>query len=72
MYLMLAIVTTSVGIYEGIPLVKKKLWKEFITLIFLTLIIIILLIIKILNLPTPLEIIENLLYPLGKTIYRNK
>lgn len=70
MFLLLILVSTTIGFVEGIPLVQKKSWKELTTLISLLVIALFLVIIKILNIPTPLQIVENLLYPFGRAIFR--
>lgn len=66
------IFAVTIAILEGIPLIKKKSWKELTTLVILLLIAIILVIEKLLEIPTPINIINNLLYPFGKAIFRSR
>lgn len=55
---------------EGIPLYRKKMWKEFATLISLLIIALSLEIAKVLNLPAPIKLLEDLLSPIGRSILR--
>lgn len=66
------IFAVTIALLEGIPLIKKKSWKELTTLVILLLIAIILVIEKLLEIPTPISIINNLLYPFGKAIFRSR
>lgn len=66
------IVTSAIIIFEGLPLIKQKMKKEFITLITLLIIAILLVILNMLGIPTPLNILYKLLSPIGRTIYRTK
>ena len=70
MLLILMLVSATIILIEGIPLVRKKQWKEFYTLISLLSIALALGIAKTIGMPTPIEILENLLYPLGKTVFK--
>lgn len=65
------LISTAIVFIEGVPLIKKRMWKELSTLIILLLISILLVITKLLNLPTPLKIMNNLIYPFGKTVFRS-
>lgn len=67
------IVTSAIIIFfEGLPLIKQKMKKEFITLITLLIIAILLVVLNMLGIPTPLNILYKLLSPIGRTIYRTK
>ncbi len=70
MLLSITLISTAIAFAEGIPLIKKKMWKELITLISLIAIAILLVIENLLDIPTPINFINNLLYPFGKTIFR--
>lgn len=65
------LISTAIAFIEGIPLIKKRMWKELTALIILLLIAILLVITKLLNLPTPLKIMNNLICPFGKKIFRS-
>lgn len=65
------LISIAIAFIEGIPLIKKRLWKELATLIILLLIAMLLVIGELLNLPTPLKIINKLIYPFGKTFFRS-
>lgn len=65
------LISTAIAFIEGIPLIKKKMWKELTVLIILLLIAILLVIIKLLKLPTPLKILNNLISPFGKSVFRS-
>ena len=68
---LLILVSTVIGTIEGIPLIKKKMWKELITTLFLIVTAIFLGIIKNLDMSTPLEILREILYPFGIKIFRH-
>jgi hypothetical protein len=70
MLLAITLISTTIAVAEGIPLIKKKMWKELVTLISLIVIAILLVIEKLLDIPTPMNVINNLLYPFGRTIFR--
>lgn len=70
MFLILMIVSAAIILVEGIPLVRKKQRKEFYTLISLLSIALALWIVKAIGMPTPIQILENLLYPIGKAIFK--
>lgn len=71
MLISITLISTIIAFVEGLPLFKKKMWKELITVIILLLITISLVAVKKLSLPTPLNILNDLLYPLGKMIFRS-
>lgn len=58
-------------IIDGLKLIKKRQWKEFIAFGILLAIALILQIAKDLGLPAPLNVIDKLFRPLGKAILRN-
>jgi len=65
------LISIAIAFIEGIPLIKKRLWKELATLIILLLIAMLLVIGELLSLPTPLKIINNLIHPFGKTFFKS-
>jgi hypothetical protein len=71
MLLSITIVSAVIAFIEGIPLVKKKMWKEFVTLMFILLIAILLVVEKLFDIPTPVNILNNLLSPFGKIIFKS-
>lgn len=71
MLISVTLISTAIAFIEGVPLIKKRMWKELNTLIILLLIAIFLVITKLLNLPTPLKIMDNLIYPFGKKVFRS-
>lgn len=67
---MTAIVIISsflIGILEGIPLVKKKMWKELLCVGFLLIMALFFQIGNNLGMATPIDLIEKLFEPIGKT-----
>lgn len=57
-------------IIEGVPLKKKRQWKELITVILLIFIAIFLVGLKKLDMPNPINILENIIGPVGKKVFR--
>lgn len=72
MILLVILVSIIIGIIEGIPLIKKKTWKEFKAVLILLVIAVFFVILKILYIPTPIHILHELLYPFGKEILRHE
>ena len=69
--ILILILTISVIIFtEGIPLVRKKHWKEFYIMILLLVISLTLWSIKEIFMISPIHILKNLLYPVGKSIFK--
>lgn len=56
-------------ILEGIPLMKKKMWKELLSVGSILLICLSLQIGKNLGIMTPINLIEKLFEPLGRTFF---
>lgn len=69
MFYLLAIAIVIILIADGIPLVKKRQWAEFLTLIVLVSVSVTLLILKYINIPTPLKILNNMLKGLGIKLF---
>lgn len=70
MFRVLIVLSSIICIIEGIPLVKKKLWKELTTVMLLIFIAIFIGIIDALNMPNPIHILHDLIYPFGRKIFR--
>lgn len=70
MFRVLIVVSSIISIIEGIPLVKKKLWKEFTTVMILIFIAIFLGILDLLNMPNPIHILDDLIYLFGRKVFR--
>lgn len=68
----LILIIIAICLAEGIPLVKKRLWKELITFGLLIFISIILITGKMLDIQTPLGMLGNLFSPIGKVIFMHK
>lgn len=69
---MTAIVIISVfliGIFEGIPLAKKKMWKELLCIVTLLIMALLFQTSKNLGMATPIDLIEKLFEPIGKTFF---
>lgn len=60
-----------IGFIEGSSLIKKKMWKEFITVSFILSIAVLLQVCKELGIITPINLLERLLGPIGK-MFLNK
>lgn len=60
----------AIGIAEGIPLVKQSQWKELAVMSSLLGLTILLAVGYCLGLPSPLVLLELLLEPLGKAIFK--
>ncbi|WPC41679.1 hypothetical protein [Clostridium sp. JS66] len=70
MLLTVTLISAVIIFIEGVPLFKKKMWKEFITVLTLLIIAIFLVVEHGLGIPTPIDIANKLLYPLGRTVFR--
>lgn len=69
MFLSLILISIVIGIIEGVPLARKKSWREFITMLSLIVIAILLGLSKLFDIPTPLEILGDILRPIGKAFF---
>lgn len=72
MFVALVLISIAICLIEGIPLAYKKMWKEFITVLLLLVIAILLGLVKLLEIPTPLDALENILSPMGRFIFDQK
>ncbi len=68
----LVLIVIVIILAEGIPLVKKKLWKELVTFGILIFISIVLMVGKRLDIQPPLGLLGNLLSPIGKMLFMKK
>lgn len=59
-----------VFLFEGVPLIKAKLWRELGTFGFLMGAALLLGIIRLLGISTPVEWLHKFLSPVGKTIFK--
>jgi hypothetical protein len=55
---------------EGLPLIRNRQWKEFITMGFLLGTALLLVIGKMLDIMSPLGMLNKILNPIGKTILK--
>lgn len=60
-----------IGFIEGVPLFKKKMWDQFVTVILLLMIAVILVVLKQFDITTPIKFLEKFISPFGKMIFRN-
>ncbi|HEX3048857.1 MAG TPA: hypothetical protein VHY08_29175 [Bacillota bacterium] len=56
--------------FEGLPLYKERKWKELIVFSILIGLSLILSFGKIFGIPTPVEVMQNIMEPIGKTIFK--
>ena len=56
--------------FEGLPLYKEKKWKEFITFGILIGISFVLTIGKTFEIPNPVEMLQRILEPVGKAVFK--
>lgn len=70
MLLILILTSAVITLIEGIPLARKKHWKEFYIMILILLISLTLWSVKEIFMITPIQILKNLLYPVGKSIFK--
>lgn len=70
MLLILILTSVVITIVEGIPLARNKHWKEFYIMIIILVISLTLWSVKEIFMFTPLQVLKNLLYPVGKSIFK--
>lgn len=70
MLISLIIAGTVIGIFEGMPLLKKRMYKEFIAAISILVIATGMWIVNSMGVPTSLKILNDLLNPIGRAIFR--
>ncbi|MFA6941542.1 MAG: hypothetical protein WCQ54_11300 [Clostridiaceae bacterium] len=66
MTIILIITALLICLIEGVPLIRKGMWKEFTTISFLLFIALFIQIGVKLGMPTPIDLIEKLFMPIGK------
>jgi hypothetical protein len=64
------IAVAAVSLAEGIPLIKKGMWKEFYTIVSLLGISAFFVVLSAFGLSTPFEWLNNSLIPVGKLIFK--
>jgi hypothetical protein len=57
-------------IFEGLPLIKKKMWKELAAAGLLIILAVFIQISQSLNILTPIDILEKIFEPVGKIIFK--
>ncbi|PKM93737.1 MAG: hypothetical protein CVU84_14235 [Firmicutes bacterium HGW-Firmicutes-1] len=72
MFPALILIAISIGLIEGIPLARKKLWKEFYVVFLLLFIAIIFALAKYFGISTPFDVLEKMFGPIGKFVFDNK
>lgn len=71
MFLTFIFISVVIYLVEGIPLVKKKMWKELTTAIVIIIIAVSLAVLRAVGITSPIKVLVNLLIPFGKAIFRN-
>lgn len=71
MLLTMILIFAGMSIAEGIKSARKKMWKESIVILSMTGIGILLQILKIMGIDSPIKMLGNLIYPLGRIIFKN-
>lgn len=69
-YYLLALSVITICLAEGIPMIKKRLWKELTVFGLLIGAAVFLAAGKFMGFRTPVDILYNLLSPLGKAIFK--
>ena len=70
MTVLIVLAALAIGIVEGIPLGKQNQWKELAVMSSLLSLALLLAASPSLGLPTPIALMERLLEPLGKAIFK--
>lgn len=70
MLISLIIAGAAIGVIQGLPLLKKGMYKEFIAAISILVIAIGMWILNSMGVPTSLKFLNDLLNPIGRTIFR--
>lgn len=70
MFWVLIIVSVIITLVEGIPLITKKLYKDLSSVLFLIISVILLGMAKILWKSSVMHILGDLLYPIGRKVFR--
>lgn len=72
MLLTIIVLSIVIVIVEGKPLIKKNKNKELFTIFIILLMSIFIVSEKYLGWETPIDMLNNLLYPLGKMIFKSR
>lgn len=67
---LIIILAVPICFFEGMPLIRTKKWKELIVLGVLIGIALLIAIGKALDLPTPTQLLDQWLRPVGKAIFK--
>lgn len=70
MLISLIITGAAIGVIQGLPLLKKRMYKEFIAAISILVIAIGMWILNSMGVPTSLKFLNDLLNPIGRAIFR--
>jgi hypothetical protein len=71
MIMLIILLTAPICLFEGMPLIKQRRWKELIVLGVLIGLVLFVGIGKTVNLPSPIQIMERWLLPVGKAIFKH-
>jgi len=70
MTVLIVFATLAIGLAEGIPLQKQGQWKELAVMSLLLGMALLLIVGYYLHLPSPLALLQRLLEPVGKAIFK--
>lgn len=71
MIVIILILVVAIFMKDGLKLIKKKQWKEFIIVMLMLVSALLLQVMKDLEIPSPISIIDKLFRPLGKAVLRH-
>lgn len=69
-YLILALII--ICLYDGVRLIKTRLWRELITMGLLITIAVLIVVFKKFHMPTLVDVLHQLLRPVGEVIFRER
>jgi hypothetical protein len=67
---LLILLVIPVFLFEGLPLIREKSWKEFAAFSILIGLSIILGVGKVFGMPTPVELLHRILEPVGRALFK--
>ncbi len=71
MLLTIILIFTALIFIETIAAARQKLWRDFTSLIVLTAFSICFSIFKMVDIPTPIILLKELFFPIGRAVFRN-
>lgn len=67
---LIILLALPISICEGLPLIREKRWKELVTAGILLGTALIIGLIKTLGIPSPIELLDRLIHPIGEAIFK--